>query len=151
MVTRAMRRSSRSQRKGSTLLSQLFQDPENWSGPGNRSTELTLSTIRKIKKAYHKSKVSLNTISFSRSLELSAVTNFGLAVSKRSHSGVPARSQRAGKQWGEREGVFSCLPSHISLRRPYNLNPWNRLINSYSSRARWIWVGYLPSQQARLE
>ena len=55
VVIRTTRRSSRLQCKGSTFISQLFQDPEYWSGPGNRtrdfpfrcrmlyrSTELTL-------------------------------------------------------------------------------------------------------------
>ena len=43
VVTRAERRSSRLQRcKGSTFISDLFQDPEYWSGPGNRTRDLPL-------------------------------------------------------------------------------------------------------------
>ena len=43
VVTRAERRSSLLQRcKGSTFISDLFQDPEYWSGPGNRTRDLPL-------------------------------------------------------------------------------------------------------------
>ena len=46
VVIRATRRSSRLQGKGSTFISQLFQDPEYWSGPGNRTRDLPLQVKR---------------------------------------------------------------------------------------------------------
>lgn len=43
LVTRAERRSSRLQKcKGSTFISDLFQDLEYWSGPGNRTRDVPL-------------------------------------------------------------------------------------------------------------
>ena len=42
VVIRATRRSSRLKDKGSTFISQLFKDPEYWSGPGNRARDLPL-------------------------------------------------------------------------------------------------------------
>ena len=44
MVIRAMRRSSLLQCKESTFISHLFQDPDYWSGPGNRTHNLPLSS-----------------------------------------------------------------------------------------------------------
>ena len=44
VITRAERRSSRLQMcKGSTFTSDIFQDPEYSSGPGNRTRDLPLS------------------------------------------------------------------------------------------------------------
>ena len=43
-VLQATGRSSRLQCKGSTFISELFQDREYWSGPGNRSGNLPLSS-----------------------------------------------------------------------------------------------------------
>ena len=43
-VLQATWRSSRLQCKGSTFISELFQDREYWSGPGNRAGNLPLSS-----------------------------------------------------------------------------------------------------------
>ena len=43
VVSRATRRSSRFQGKGSTFISQLLWDPDYWSSPGNRTRDLLLS------------------------------------------------------------------------------------------------------------
>ena len=42
MVIQAMWRFSHLQGKGSTFISQLFQDPEYWSDPGKRTRDLPL-------------------------------------------------------------------------------------------------------------
>ena len=64
LVTLATRRSSRLQCKGSTFISQLFKDPEYWSGPRNR-TAVTRSTdwansaaVRLVKEHKHESSPS---------------------------------------------------------------------------------------------
>ena len=46
MVIRAARRSSHLQGKGTHLISQLFQDPDYWSGPGNRTRDLPLFSFK---------------------------------------------------------------------------------------------------------
>jgi len=42
VIIRATWRSSRLQGKGSTFISQVFEDPECWSSPGNRTHDLPL-------------------------------------------------------------------------------------------------------------
>ena len=46
MVIRAARRSSHLQGQGTHLISQLFQDPDYWSCPGNRTRDLPLFSFK---------------------------------------------------------------------------------------------------------
>ena len=45
VVVRATRRSGRLQSKDSTFIPQLFEDPEDWFGSGNRTQDLPLCSI----------------------------------------------------------------------------------------------------------
>ena len=57
-------------------------------------------------------------------------THYNVACSKRSDVGVRHEVRKRGKNRegeGAREILLFVFPAHIFLRRPHNLNAWNRL------------------------
>ena len=64
-------------------------------------------------------------------------THYNVACSKRSDVGVRHEVRERGKNRGgegAREILLFVFPAHIFLRRPHNLNAWNRLNRIFKLR-----------------